>query len=728
MNDIRYAIRGLLTRPGFSVVAILTLALGIGANTAIFSVVNGVVLRPLSYPEPERVFFITSQFKGMFDQFWVSVPEFIEFRDRNKAFASVGAYTVGAANLGTETPSRPVTAAVTHDLMTTLGVQPIRGRAFTREDTLPNTEEVAILSYELWRSSFAENPEAVGRIIDVGGARTRIVGVMPAGYDIHDQKVELWRPLRIDPANPGNRGGHFLYLVGRLKPGLTLEQARADLETQLSNWHELASAGKHAPSTTDHRFRIDPLKDDMVGDVKQAVWVLQGAVAFVLLIACANLANLLLARAESRQREFAVRTAMGASRGRMLRQFITEGIVLSVLGGALGVWLAGTGMSALLAANPESIPRSADITLDTPVLLFTLALAVVTGVLFGVAPLLHLSQRSMNIALREGGSRTTAGTGKARMRSVLVVAEVALAVVLVVGAGLLLRSFWNLTAVDAGFNRNNLTTFRLALPNAQFPESARRASFYRELIDKIRAVPGVQAAAAMSGLPPSRQVNANDTEFIGVPGPPAGPNHNVDFYQFVTASYLSTMGIPIVEGRGFLESDFGGGGVVLINEKYRSEVLCGAKPHRPRPQALHGNSTAAHDRRGRQGRETAWCRRGNRHGNLSPLRTAPGTGRPGAWRDERRGSIRDAVRDHCSDADADRPLDGSAAARRRYAADARRVRRIDCAPPISSTAPRGLCRSCPSARRGRNLRGPFISGERAASGDRHPHGAWRRAP
>ena len=304
----------------------------------------------------------------------------------------------------------------------------------------------------------------------------------------------------------------------------------------------------------------------MVGDVKQAVWVLQGAVAFVLLIACANLANLLLARAESRQREFAVRTAMGASRGRMLRQFITEGIVLSVLGGAVGVWLARAGMSALLAANPESIPRSGEITLDASVLLFTLALTIVTGVLFGVAPLLHLSQRSMNISLREGGSRTTAGTGKARMRSALVVAEVALAVVLVVGAGLLLRSFWNLTAVDAGFNRNNLTIFRLALPNAQFPEAARRAGFYRELLDRIRAVPGVQAAAAMSGLPPSRQVNANDTEFVGVPGPPAGPIHNVDFYQFVTASYLSTMGIPVVEGRGFLESDFGGGGVVLINE------------------------------------------------------------------------------------------------------------------------------------------------------------------
>ncbi len=363
-SDIRYALRGLLSRPGFSIVAILTLALGIGANTAIFSVVNGVVLQPLQYPDPGRLMFITSQFEGMFDQFWVSAPEFIEFREQNKAFESVGAYAVGAANLGTEIPRRPITANVSHDLMTSLGVQPLRGRLFTREDTLPKTEEVAILSYELWRNAFGENPATVGSLIDVGGLRTRIVGIMPPGYDVHDEKIELWRPLRIDPANPGNRGGHFLYLVGRLKPGLTIEQARADLETLLGLWPSLAPANRHAPNQTTHRYRIDPLKDDMVGEVKQAVWVLQGAVAFVLLIACANLANLLLARAESRQREFAVRTAMGASRRRMLQQFITEGIVLSVIGGALGVWLATLGVQALLAANPDSIPRAGEIAVD----------------------------------------------------------------------------------------------------------------------------------------------------------------------------------------------------------------------------------------------------------------------------------------------------------------------------------------------------------------------------
>ena len=566
MNDFRYAIRGLLARPAFTVVAVLTLALGIGANSAIFSVVNAVVLQPLPYPEPERLLFITSRFEGMFDKFWISVPEFIEFRERNQAFEAVGAYTTGAANLGTEIPSRPVTATVSDDLMRALGVAPLRGRAFTRDDTLPNSEETAILSYELWRGSFGQNSNVVGTLIDVNGVRTRIVGVMPAGYDLHDHKVELWRPLRINPASPGNRGGHFLYLIGRLKPGVSTAQAQADLEQQLATWINLAPANKHAPNQKEHRLQMQPLKDEMVGDVNQAVWVLQGAVAFVLLIACANLANLLLARAESRQKEFAVRTAMGASRARMLRQFVTEGIVLSLVGAALGVWLAAAGLRALLAANPDSIPRSGEIAVDLPVLVFTVLLALATGVFFGVAPLLHLTQQATNMSLREGGSRTTSGTAKARMRSALVVAEVALAVVLVIGAGLLLRSFWNLMQVDAGFNRAQLSTFQLALPASQFPEATQPVTFYRELIDRIRSVPGVQAAAAMTGLPPSRQVNANDTEFVGVPTPPAGPIHNVDYYQIVTAGYLPTMGIPVVDGRGFVESDRTSGAVVLVNE------------------------------------------------------------------------------------------------------------------------------------------------------------------
>ena len=577
-QDFRYALRGLRKNPGFALLTVLTLALGIGANTAIFSVVNGVVLRPLRYPEPKRLMFITSQFPGLgFDQFWVSAPEFLEFGQRNRSFDTVGAYTVRAANLGTDVPSRPVTALVTHELMPALGVQPIRGRMFTREDTLPNAEDVAILSYELWQRSFGSHENAFGTILDIDGVKTRIVGVMPRGYDVHDQKVELWLPLTLDPVNPGNRGGHFLYLIGRLKPGMTLALARSDLEMQLVNWKDVAP-NAHVPNTTGHRLRIDPLQDDIIGSVKTAVWILQGVVGFVLVIACANLANLLLARADSRQKEFAVRTALGAGRRRMMQQFLTEGVVLSVIGAAIGAFLASAGLRALLAANPNSIPRSADIVVDPLVLAFTLAIAVVTGLLFGLAPMFHLTQRSMNVSLKEAGARTTGGAAKARTRGALVIAEVALAVILVIGAGLLLRSFWNLMNVDAGFDRSRLTTFRLVLPNAIYRDARARASFFERLLEKVSAVPGVQGAAAMTGLPPLRQVNANDTEFEGVPQPPSGPIHNVDYYQTVTAAYLQTMGIPVVNGRGFTSADATGAPVVIVNEALAKIFYPGQNP------------------------------------------------------------------------------------------------------------------------------------------------------
>jgi putative ABC transport system permease protein len=564
-KDLVYAVRGLRKQPGYAAVTVLTLALGIGANTAIFSVINGVLLKPLPYPQPDRLMFVTSQFPALgFDQFWVSAPEFLEFRERNRSFVDVGAYRAGAVNLGTEDQPRRVNSAiVTSELMPVLGVAAQRGRQFTRADTLPGAEDVAILSDEIWQTAFGRDEGAVGRVVRIDGVPTRIVGVMPPGYDVHDEKVQVWLPLTLDPANPGGRGGHFLYLVGRLKDGVNIGQARADVETMLEQWPAL-NPKMHAPNQKQHRLRLDGLQDDLVGGIRRALWVLQGAVGFVLLIACANLANLLLARAESRQKEFAVRAALGASRWRLVRQFLTEGVLLAVVGGAIGAAAGFAGLRAMIAANPQSLPRTAEIALDPRVLVFTLLISIVTGILFGLAPLLQLRERIVSLSLKEGGQRSTGA--RTRLRNALVVSEIALAVVLVIGAGLLLRSFWNLMQVDAGFKRSQLATFGLVLPNAVYREPQSRVDFFRRLTGELRQLPGVQTAAAMTGLPPQRLVNANDTDIDGYTAPPEGPFENVDYYQTVTQEYLSTLGIPVVDGRDFTLADVTGAPVAMVNE------------------------------------------------------------------------------------------------------------------------------------------------------------------
>ena len=410
----------------------------------------------------------------------------------------------------------------------------------------------------------------LGRVVQIDGTPTRIVGIMPPGFDIHDQRVEVFLPLTIDPSTfPNRRGGHFLYLIGRLKDGVTQGQAEADLKTMIEQWRQL-SGNRHSPSALPnqtHLLQMQPMKSDMVGGIGTALWVLQGAVGFVLLIACANLANLILARAESRQKEFAIRSALGAGRWRLLRQFLTEGVLLALIGGALGAALGFGGLRAMLAANPDSIPRALEIALDWKVLLFTLAISIVTGLIFGMAPLLHLREQVVSISLKEGGQRSTAGSARARLRSGLVMAEVALAVVLVVGAGLLLRSFQKLMTVDPGFNRDRLLTFGVVLPPAAYPRPDQRVAFFDRLGTRLKEVPGVTAVARMTGLPPNRNVNANDTDFEGyTPTGPDQPAENVDYYQTVSVDYLQTMGIPVVKGRGFEPADIGGAPVLLVNE------------------------------------------------------------------------------------------------------------------------------------------------------------------
>lgn len=570
LQDLRHTVRGLLRTPAFAILSVLTLALGIGANSAIFSVINGVVLQPLPYSAPERLVMITSQFPTIgFDRFWVSPPEFVELREHTRVFEDVGAYTVTAVNIGAgESPARVTAAGVSASLFNVFGTPPAMGRAFTDGEMRPDAEPVVVLSDELWREAYGADRSIVGQAVEVDGVQRTVVGVMPPGFDLRDERVRIWLPLPIDPEQlPNQRGSHFLYLVGRLGGNATMQQAEAELANLLGTWRELAGVTGHVPNDSTHRLQYAGLHEDVIGDARTSLWMLQGAVLFVLLVACANMANLLLARAESRQKEYAIRTALGAGRARLLGQFFGEGLVLAVAGGALGLLLGWSGVKLLLAANPDSIPRAAAIGLDWRVLLFTAGVVLTTSLIFALAPLLHLGVGTLNLSLKEGAARTTATVARMRLRRSLVVGEVALAVALVVGAGLMLRSFWNRVDVDTGFDRAGLTTYGVVLPAATYPDGDQRTEFFDELLRNLRETSGIQAVAAMSGLPPLRDVNANDTEYEGVP--PGDPNRpgNVDFWQFVTPDYVATMGIPVVDGRGFAETDVAGAPpVVMVNE------------------------------------------------------------------------------------------------------------------------------------------------------------------
>jgi putative ABC transport system permease protein len=587
-SDIRTAVRTLTRSPAYTAVTILTLALAIGANTAIFSVISGVILKPLPYPRPDRLRFISSTFPAQsLDRFWVSPPEWAEFRERTRSFQDVGAYRSGAVNLGTpERPRRVTSSLVTPQLLTVLGVPPLGGRLFTDGDSLPAAEDVAILAYSTWQSDFGGDERTIGRVVPIDGVPTRIVGIMPRGFDLRDERVEVYLPLTLDPAIfPNLRASHFLYLIGRLKDGVTPQQAQADLDRMIDEWRTL-SGSRHAPNRLPpsafpnlrmrpvvHLLQMKPLEADTVGSVAGALWVLQGAVGFVLLIACANLANLILARAESRHKEFAICAALGAGRLRLLRQFLTEGVLVAVTGGALGTAVGFGELHALLAANPDGIPRALEITVDWRVLLFTLGVSLLTGLAVGLAPLIHLRTAVLTLSLKEGNHRATPGSARARVRSGLVMAEVALAVVLVVGAGLLLRTFHQLMTVDAGFSRQHLTTFGIVLPPAAYAKPEARTAFFDRLLDRLGQLPGVTGAAAMTGLPPDRILNSNDVDIEGYTPTPDQPPENIDYFQTVTRTYLETMGIPVVRGRGFEPTDISGGPVVLVNETLAKRVF-----------------------------------------------------------------------------------------------------------------------------------------------------------
>jgi putative ABC transport system permease protein len=474
LQDIRFGVRMLVNSPGFSLAAILCIALGIGATTAIFSIVNAVLLRPLPYNRPGELVRIYSEFPnfpgGGLKKFWLSAPELLDLQKYAKSWQSIEAWVNQGANLtGGAEPIRVTASFVTGGLLESLGVQPIVGRLLTRSDDDPGAVQTAVISYGLWQRAFGGDRSLAGRNVLLNGSKCTIVGVMPKGFQFppgEAEPPEIWSPAQIDPAKPGSRGSHFLSVVGRLKPGVSFRQARDEMTQLVRQWGASASPQMHVFHAKNHPVSMFGFQDEVVGGVRLAMLMLLGAVGFVLLIACVNVANLLLARAESRQREIAIRTAMGAAAGRLARQFITEAVVLSLAGASLGLLLAFGGLRLIERTNASTIPRANEIGLDSTVLLFTLAVSILTGIAFGLAPLAQSIAGNLHDLLKSASLRATASVAANRFRRALAVSELALALILLIGTGLMIRAFWKLQEVETGLRPEGLLTMRLALPQA----------------------------------------------------------------------------------------------------------------------------------------------------------------------------------------------------------------------------------------------------------------------
>ncbi|HEY6347940.1 MAG TPA: ABC transporter permease [Candidatus Angelobacter sp.] len=571
-HDLRYGLRLLLKNPGFAGAAIVCLALGIGATTAIFSVVNAVLLRPLPYAQPERLIKVYSEFPNQSSgrRFWISPPEYIDLKRDTKSWESLDAWVNNGVNLGGKMEPVRITASfVTGGLLRSLGVTPALGRVITPEDDDPRANTVVDISYGVWQRVFAGDPNIVGKEALLNGRKCTIIGVMPDGFVFPPGEIpvpEAWSALQIDPARPGNRGSHYLYLLGRLKQNVSAQQAQSELESLVRYWGGKASAREHSLDPQNHTLVSFPFQSEVVSNVRLALAVLMGAVVFVLLIACVNVANLLLARAEARQREVAIRSALGASFGRLLRQFIAEGVLLSFFGALLGVGLAFAALKLITVGNAGKIPRADEIAIDWHVLLVALAVSILTGVAFGLAPAFHLAIRNVFVLLKDAAGWSTSTLSAQNFRRVLVAVEISLAVVLLIGCGLMLRAFWKLQQVHVVPDPQTLITMRVSLPTATYNDNLKIEQFWSRLKERVSQLPGVQVSFS-SGLPPLRQKDVNTTDIEGFVQKKGGPTPEIDFYNDVSEGYFETMGIPLVEGRYFTSADTEGSQpVVIINQ------------------------------------------------------------------------------------------------------------------------------------------------------------------
>jgi predicted permease len=590
LHDLRYGLRILARNPLFAAAAVICLALGIGATTAIFSVVNAVLLRPLPYVQPQRLVKIYSEFGnfpgGGLKRFWISPPEYLDLKRDTKSWESLDAWVNGGANIaGNAQPVRATASFVTGGLLQSLGVAPVLGRTIIPADDDPKAAAVVDISYGYWQRVFGGNRDIAGKEVLLNGQKAVIIGVMPKGFVFPPGEVdppEVWTALQIDPAKPGGRGSHFLYLLGRLKPNVTAQQAQSEFESLVKYWGETGSAKVHhfRPDNGpfNHTIISYPFQSEIVSNVRPALLMLLGAVCFVLLIACVNVANLLLARAEARQREIAVRTAIGASSWRLLRQFIAEGILLSMLGAILGLGLAFAGLYIIKITNAGSIPRAAEIGIDSTVLLATLLVSIFTGVIFGLAPLMHLAIKNVHGLLKDvGGGASSGSTTAQNFRRGLVAFEIGSAMLLLICCGLMVRAFWKLQEVDIGLNPQGIATLRVTLPSAEYTDNQKIENFWSRLQERVTRLPGVRSAALVSGLPPQRRVNANDVDIEGLAPQPGNRNPNIDFFQTVSDGYFETMGIRLVEGRFFNASDAQGAPDVMVINQTMARMFWGSQ-------------------------------------------------------------------------------------------------------------------------------------------------------
>lgn len=572
LQDIRYGFRMLIKRPSFTIIVVLTLALGIGANTTAFSAVDAVLLNPLPYQDPNRLVAVWETNRQLSPEMWdrneVAMGNFRDWRSQNQVFDQLGSLFDADVNLtGPSEPERIKSCVVTTNFFQVLGIQPMIGRSFLPEEEKPGSPRVVILSSGLWERLLGSDPNLTNKSLTLNGNPVAVIGVMPPGFDLQfptNMRVDMWLPLRIDPANV-DRNNHYLYALARLKPGISRDRAQSEMNliaTQLQQQYPETNAQKGV--------NIVPLRKQVVGKVESYLYLLFAAVGFVLMIACANVAGLLLARVTARQKEVAVRIALGANRWRIIRQLLTESIILSALSGLLGLLFAYAGIKLLVTLTPPDVPRLHEIGLHIPVFLWTLVISILTGVLFGLAPALQASRPDLNETLKKSAGRNQGGFQRGGLRNLLIVSEVAVALLLSVGAGLMIKSFVRLQQVSPGFEANNLLTMNIALPRQKYREPQQANAFFDQLAEQIKTLPGVKSVGGIDPLPLS---NSNVTTGFLIEAAPVVPlAERPDVGErAVTPAYFETMGISVLKGRSFTAQDRDNTPhVIIVNEALAS--------------------------------------------------------------------------------------------------------------------------------------------------------------